>query len=530
MPVEPDLEIEPIELPELPGLLGGWGRKLELTLLRFLLQLYNTAMSPLLKAREKALRYLFDSIEEELKPVILPLLDAMDAQENLPPEFQKITYHLRHSEPITFAAIAGTIIVSAVVGFAMGMIAPFQRLASQKADTIARSARLDPPSAFAAWKRGAISEDTFKQCCKEHGWPNEAIEAFSEIFAQRVGVGDLSTLFLRQVMSEGDFDAELARRGYKEDEVDKLKELQQVIPGLGDIIRMAVREAFTPEVVSQFQLHAELPSDMVEWASKQGLSEDWAKAFWAAHWELPSLTMGFEMLHRGEITEDDMRLLIRTHDVSPYWRDKLLAISYTPYTRVDTRRMYEAGVLTKEDVYQAYRDIGYNDEKATNMTAFTVALSNAAERDLTKAEVLNGFKIGYFNEAEATTQLLTLGYDENEAAYYISKVLYDLWQDEIKQQVKYLEQQYVRSLITQNEVYAALGKLNLPAEQINRYIRTWDIEREAKTRLLTSTKLEQLRRAMIIDDGTYREEMAGLGYKKQYIDWLLELITGKAVS
>lgn len=524
MAIRPRPELEEIPLPDQPGLLGGWGRKLELTLLRFILSVYNTVMGPLLEAREKALGYIFDSIEDELKPAILPLLDEFDQQENLPAPFRRMSEHLRHSEPITFAAIAATVIVSAIVGFAMGMIRPFQQLAAQKANTVARPTRLDPPSAFAAWKRGAISEAVFLRACKEHGWPDDAIAAFSEIFAQRVGVGDLSTLLLRQVMSESEFDTELAKRGYKQDEIGKLKELQQVIPGLGDIIRMAVREAFTPEVVSRFQLHAELPGDLVTWAAKQGLSRDWAEAFWASHWELPSLQMGFEMLHRGEITEDEMELLIRTHDVSPFWRDKLFAISYSPYTRVDVRRMHAAGVVGVEEVYRNYRDLGYDHEKATKMTEFTVAYNQSTERDLTKADVLNGLKIGYFKPEETRALLLSIGYDENEADYYISKVMYDLWQDEIKEQVKYLQQQYVRSLISQNEVYSQLGRLNLPSDQINRYIRTWDIEREAKTRLLTSTKLEQLRKAAIIDDGTYSEEMSGLGYKQQYIEWLLELI------
>jgi hypothetical protein len=254
------------------------------------------------------------------------------------------------------------------------------------------------------------------------------------------------------------------------------------------------------------------------------LSREWSEAFWAAHWELPSLELGFEMLHRGEITEDEMKLLIRTHDVSPFWRDRLMNVSYTPYTRVDVRRMYDSGVLTTDDVKRSYMDIGYNDERATKMTEFTVALSNAAERDLTKAEVLNGFKIGYFSREETRTHLLNLGYDENEAEYYISKILYDLWQTEIKEQVKFLGQQYVRALISENDVYQALGRLNLPAEQINRYLRTWDIEREAKTRLLTSTKLDALRKAEIISDSEYRDEMSGLGYRAQYIEWLLELV------
>ena len=522
--IPPRPKLEQLPLPPEPGLLRGWGRKLEVTLLRFLLTCYNTIMSPLLEAREKAIKYLFQSIEDELKPVILPLLDRMDAEDGMPPEFRAMTKHLRHSEPITFAAIAGAIIVSAIIGFAMGMIAPFQRLASQKADTIARSARLDPPSAFAAWKRGAISDDVFLKHCKEHGWPDVAIDAFSEIFAQRVGVGDLSTLLLRERMSEGDFDAELGKRGYKPDEIAKLKELMKVIPGLGDIIRMAVREAFTPSVVDRFQLHAELPGEMVSWAKKQGLSEDWARAYWASHWELPSLSMGFEMLHRGEITESDMELLIRTHDVSPFWRDKLTAIAYTPYTRVDVRRMYDAGVLDIKAVYRSYRDIGYDHEKATNMTTFTVALSNAAERDLTKSEVLNGFKIGYFREGEAREQLLALGYDETEADYYISKVLWDLWQKEIKEQVKYLEMQYTRELIDQHAVYSELGRLNLPSEQVNRYIRTWDIKRAAKTKTLTATQLAKFRTQEIIVDGEFRSEMSGIGYSDRYIEWWLESI------
>ena len=513
-----------IELPPEPGLLRGWGRKLELTLLRFVLTCYNTIGAPFWKARDAALKHIFQSIEEELKPVILPLLDRMDAEEGMPPEFRRITEHLRHSEPITFAAIAGAIIVSAVIGFAMGMIAPFQRLASQKADSLARSARMDPPTAFAAWKRGAVGEDVFLRCCKEHGWPDDAIAAFSEIFAQRVGVGDLSLLLLRERMSESDFDAELIKRGYKQDEIAKIKELQKVIPGLPDIIRMAVREAFTPSVVDRFQLHAELPGEMVSWAKKQGLSEDWARAYWASHWELPSLSMGFEMLHRGEITESDMELLIRTHDVSPFWRDKLLAISYTPYTRVDVRRMFNSGVLNIEGVYRSYRDIGYNHEKATKMTEFTVALSNATERDLTKSEVLKGFKIGYFKQEEAREQIIALGYDEAEADYYISKVLYDLWQEEIKEQVKYLQQQYVKAMIDQNQVYSELGRLNLPSEQINRYLRTWDIKRQAKTKSPTTAQLTKFRVQEIIGDDEFRSEMSGIGWSDRYIKWWLESI------
>ena len=81
--------------------------------------------------------------------------------------------------------------------------------------------------------------------------------------------------------------------------------------------------------------------------------------YWRAHWELPSPTTGFEMLHRlhpdvleviGEkykemgLNPDDLKTdldtlkeLLKISDYPKYWRDRLAAISYSPLTRVDLR-------------------------------------------------------------------------------------------------------------------------------------------------------------------------------------------------
>ena len=287
---------------------------------------------------------------------------------------------------------------------------------------------------------------------------------------------------------------------------------------------MAVREAFTPSIVSKFQLHAELPGEMVKWAKAQGLSEEWARAYWAAHWELPSLTMGFRMLHRDIIDQPTMELLIKTHDVSPFWRDKLIDLSYDPYTRVDIRRMYAVGIVKKEEVYRNYRDLGYDHEKATNLTTFTVALTNEAERDLTKTEVLWGYEVGYFDPQETDALLLIMGYDQVEADYYKTKVDHKRYQAMVKETVKYIKQQYTANQIDQNTVYAELSKIGLPAEQMNRYIKEWDIKKKAKPKLLTADRLAKFRKLEVIGDDDFVREMSGLGYSDLYVGWYLESI------
>lgn len=513
---------ENVDLPPDPGLLGGWGRKLETTLLRFALRMFNAVMGPFWDARDAVINHFLESKADEIRPLLLPYLDRIETIPGLPPEIRDSISQLRGTEPISMAAIGIAVVMAALYGVVSGLAQPFQRYISQEMDNLVRSARMSPSESFVSWKRGKLDYDGFLDNLKDGGWPDHLIEAWEEILRPLVGVGDLGTLLLREELSEGDFDDNLAKRGYTPEETTRVKALLQIIPPVADIIRMSVREAFTPDIVEAFQLHAELPPDMVEWAGKQGLSSDWAKAYWAAHWTLPPLTLGYRMLHREIIDADTMALLIKAHDVSPFWRDKLIDLSYDPYTRVDVRRMYATGVLKQEEVYRSYRDIGYNHEKATNLTSFTVALANATERELTKTDALYGYNIGYFTPDETDGLLKTLGYDQTECEFYRAKEDFKRWQKLVKDNIDTVKQQYIANQIEQAEVYAQLGALGLTGEEMNRYILEWDIKRSAKLKRLTAEKLSEFRVLEIINDDEFANEMSGLGYSNLYIGWYLD--------
>jgi len=139
-----------------------------------------------------------------------------------------------------------------------------------------------------------------------------------------------------------------------------------------DLITMSVREVFSPDIAQKFGQFEDFPADFATYAKQQGVSDEWAKRYWAAHWVLPSITMAFDMLHRGVIDQATINQLLRAQDIMPFWRDKITAISYNPYTRVDVRRMHKAGVLSEDEVLTAYKDLGYDDVKALKMTDFTL--------------------------------------------------------------------------------------------------------------------------------------------------------------
>ena len=183
---------------------------------------------------------------------------------------------------------------------------------------------------------------------------------------------DIIAYELRQNPDLSELDARLRKIGIHGDYTDVYRTLAYQIPPVADIITMAVREAFTPDIAARFGQYDDYPEELTEWGQKKGLSEDWTKRYWAAHWGLPSPQQGFEMLHRGIIDQDELNMLLRALDVMPFWRSRLTAMAFRPLTRVDVRRMYKEGILDEAGVYKAYLDNGYTPENAERMTQFKI--------------------------------------------------------------------------------------------------------------------------------------------------------------
>jgi len=249
---------------------------------------------------------------------------------------------------------------------------------------------------------------------------------------------DIIAYELRQDPHLSDLGRQLSKIGIHPAYHNLYKELAFQIPPVADIITMAVREAFTPEIASRFGQYEGLPTAFVEWVGKKGLNREWAERYWAAHWSLPSPQQGFEMLQRGVISRDDLALLLRALDIMPFWRDKLIQISYNPLTRVDIRRMYGLDIINTTEVNKAYQDIGYNSENAARLTTFTVKLTEQAKARAeaakekaeagkaplwTTAQTLSFVKKGLITTDRARQELIWLGYDDERIRIYLASVV-----------------------------------------------------------------------------------------------------------
>lgn len=137
----------------------------------------------------------------------------------------------------------------------------------------------------------------------------------------------LLSLRRRDAISPEQLEDGIAQSGLKPEWRSRVAKLAATLPSPTDLIRMAVREVFSPSQRASLNLDADFPEAFAEEAAKLGISREVAGWHWAAHWELPSYQQGAQMYFRGEISEADFLGLLRALDYAPVWREPLAAIA-----------------------------------------------------------------------------------------------------------------------------------------------------------------------------------------------------------
>jgi hypothetical protein len=476
-----------------------------------------------LAAVTEALSTLWTTLREILGKMLERTLRTIGVTDGGISTFQNIVNGLAPDSPFIGSLVTLVICVYAVLPFAHGV-------ASYEADLALQEYRKGNPhelmpigDTLNLWRRGLIGEEQARDTVARNGYSATDTQALMNGSLTLPPEGEIITWWLRGFISREELVTALRHKGWEESNIDKLSQAAYFIPGVGDLVQMAVREAFTPEIAERFGQYEDFPPDFSRYAQEQGVSEDWARRYWAAHWALPSLEMGYEMLHRGIIDSDTLKLLMRAHDVMPFWRDKLVALSFNPLTRVDVRRMHKMGVLTTEEVTQSYRNIGYSDIDAQRMTEFTVQYNQGEPdtdadeiRTMTKGEVLEYYESGVIGADKTSTMLVNLGYSLDAAQAYIAAIDGKLDRETRKAQTNDVIDEAVSGIMSWEAAQSKLSGMGLTAAELERAMSTLNTRRTKANTLPSRADLDRMVKAGLVDQTEYLDVMARHGYAKQW--------------
>lgn len=368
---------------------------------------------------------------------------------------------------------------------------------------------------------GKSNEETLARIASTGIHPDYAQDYLTAVLA-KPAPQDIIRWRLRTDPNLMDLDTDLKRLGVHPEYLPVFRSLAYPVPPIGDMITMAVREAFSPDIAARFGQYEDYPQDLTKFAAMNGIDEEWAKRYWAAHWSLPSPQQGFEMLHRGIITRDELMILMRALDIMPFWRDKLIQSAYRTLTRVDVRRMYQLGVLSEDEVYRAYLDIGYDEKNARRLTTFTAKQVIASQTGFSSNDVVTAYKNSLTNRQEAYNLLADLGITGQSITQILNAAETQRNWAILNERITAIGNEYKQGLIDKEKASASLYGLRLQTDKVNNLLDKWYKDSTGKpTELWTKAEVVQFMQRNIISVDRAVLELKLLDYDAEHINAII---------
>jgi len=480
----------------------------------------------------KGLEILLEIVELALKPVTAPLVAKINANPEVPQEIKDMLNTAQGGTSFAFAplllGLAGGV-ASAAAGSALlpGLEHMKQWMSFQD-----RFQVFDYQMVLAAWLRGLdFPEDIFNDL-RKLGWNEFRIEIFKQLAHMPLDYRDVQSIWIRDKVKYEKWLNDLKIAGWSEERIEVLKELAHIVPPVADMVRFADFGSFDPHIIELWKEFYDAPNWIKEPMAKAGITGEWADKYWFSHWQQPGRYELGLLRARDHIDDDTVKNAYLTQGFSSFWQDLLLKLVWEPYTRVDVRRMYKVGVLDEAGVKRAYQDLGYDDEKATRLTEFTLKYYGRDEedveeeqekiRELTRSDVCDGYRKGILTAAECTDLLDKLAYEPASVQFYLDRE--DLKKDQALKDAYAANYRrlYVTGRKDDDVVKSEMVALGFLEGEVDELLRLWYIERIRREARPSRTDLVRFLRKEIITEGTWRLEMAALGYDDQYIEWYLQ--------
>lgn len=258
-----------------------------------------------------------------------------------------------------------------------------------------RQRLIEPDKAMAAYLANAIPKSTADAFYDVAGYCSGTFSTELVAAMSKPVPAELSKMRWREIIDKDEYQDRMRQLGYLDPQVsENLHTATSVIPSLGEILVMMIRDADNQPIVDRFRFDDRLDDKygpkLKEWAHKQGISDDVVKYAYRSHWDIPSKTELFEFWRRlrnlpdgdpAKITIEDLKAALTHNNVLPRWFDSYLAIAYHPLGRIDIRRSYQLGTLSDDEARKALSFLGYDDDNVDRQFKFLVKLKqNSAQQ------------------------------------------------------------------------------------------------------------------------------------------------------
>jgi len=306
------------------------------------------------------------------------------------------------------------------------------------------------------------------------------------------------------------------------------------IPDFNSLMSIYVKEGYLED-------HwVEMPEEMAQNFRELGYSEDWAKRLWGQHWQYPSPSQLFEMLHRtaGNFPEIGvsalvLRDMLKLHDYEPKWRGPLEAISWRTWRIYDIRTGWEMGLLGEEDLKKRLIDSGYEPKDAALVLEVQKMFVLRSEIDSLMTESTTDYEEGWISLDQLKTDFKATPYNQGVQELRVARAQLRRDRDQRKAIKAALQNRFIKGDLTEAEYKQELSRLGLVQEWITATVEAARAQKLTKVKEETVLAAKSLGEAKysrafkvgLFTEEQYRRNLAALKYEAEDIDLLVELNT-----
>ncbi len=386
--------------------------------------------------------------------------------------------------------------------------------------------------ADSAYIADTITKETWECFHRAEGNSLRPADSIMQAARNRPNAMMLVLLHRRNALKKEDYEALMRKEGFiNPADRDRFFEGTKSWPALDDVIRMMVREATDEGIAKRFHTDEGFPevsgSNLMKYADGLGIDKELLRLYWRAHWRIPSYTQLAEMYHRYRYedtpeelrtTLDDVRTAIRQDDVLPWWIDRMVGISHTPLTRIDSQRGYQLHVMDDDQLKRSFQVRGYSDADADMMVAIAKAKRDAQEAQQsglpTARTMINQFAKGVLSEWELRKQLEAIGRKEErlERAIESARIARSVRARDLASAA--VQRAYFAGLLSESEADTELGKVGIDVDAKAELLAVWRVQRAARGKMAAAQTLCKWRGKALITAEQQAVALTRLGWRE----------------
>jgi hypothetical protein len=420
------------------------------------------------------------------------------------------------------------------------------------------------------WIRGLLDNDDYESLMRRAGADLNWFAKVPHLYYSRVSPGVLNEAVNRGYISPADWSGGIDRSGYGAS-FDKSvwDRMRSIMPGPGEITRMAARFGFHATFASALGLYDDQPADYRRQMDRAGCHEDlgmpiaadgvarnatWKDIYWAQSRRGLSVGEAMRMYHRLRPEEmvnvnkfvpgakpfglDELDMWLEYNDIPSSVRSNLTETGFIPLSLREIRMTVKLGVKSKEWVVARLQDQGHRKDRAEDLYDIIFAQEqwrrNNGIRSLIEGgpavaarEVLASYEEGTIDADGATTNLAQLGFKNEPIALQLAIVDSRVTRKIVRAGVTSVKRDYVNGTLNAEEATVQLVAMGVAGKRIQQHLAMWTLQRSRTRRTATTAQLLSYVTEGLEDEATAAVRLANLGWDKPDIVLMLARIKGK---